>query len=697
MSDYGHEQTDKELKRIEKLISKEYGQAAKELEEKMKKHLAKFEKKDVLMKKKLDAGQITEEEYKNWRIGQIAIGERWKEVRDSMTNTLVNTDKTAAAIIQGNSIKAYGDNMNYGTYEVEHGAKINTGFSLYDENTVKNLLKEDPKLIPMPKVDIPKDELWNRQKLTSAVTQGILQGESIPGIAKRLASVADMDKNAAIRNARTYTTAAENKGRVDSYERAKDLGIKVKKKWIATLDDRTRVEHRHLDNMVVDNDAEFETDGYKISYPGDPSADPEMIYNCRCTLVAEVEGVKYNDERNDSKLGDMTYEEWKHAKDKPTPEIKSESKTKNVENIRQEIFEKIKNNENLSELPNDLREQISESIGTNNEKLLNEINKALDKVQIHFDEEPGTSHHTYQTESIVLHETRYENSTRGDEDIIRTLWHEFGHFVDDPVSESDYGYNVPLSSGDYFIHGISMSVENEHKFADAVCKDVNAFLERYGLSDKFEMTRADEWSIQWLKYKKTGESYDITKASPEDAHSLFNALNDWMHEQSGYNIAKNYLIDNGYPKDVEYSDYMISYYTPKRHELKYKEKYKGAEEDFYKKSREVSEQQSKFREREDWDQLIKTQSDLYDKAREKESALGWVTDTFDGGSYGAFASAIIGGHTSDYYQMNHNGIRESVANVFMAETTQDKIVIDGMKDLCPNVYGLIKGELENVQ
>lgn len=341
MSDYGHEQTDKELKRIEKLISKEYNQAAKELEEKMKKHLAKFEKKDVLMKKKLDTGQITEEEYKNWRIGQIAIGERWKEARDSMTNTLVNTDKTAAAIIQGNSIKAYGDNMNYGTYEVEHGAKINTGFSLYDENTVKNLLKEDPKLIPMPKVDIPKDKLWNRQKLTSAVTQGILQGESIPGIVKRLASVADMDKKAAIRNARTYTTAAENKGRVDSYERAKDLGIKVKKKWIATLDDRTRVEHRHLDNMVVDNDAEFETDGYKISYPGDPSADPEMIYNCRCTLVAEVEGVKYNDERNDSKLGDMTYEEWKYAKDR---EDKAEKETnKELHTTNMQSYEQLKN------------------------------------------------------------------------------------------------------------------------------------------------------------------------------------------------------------------------------------------------------------------------------------------------------------------------------------------------------------------
>ena len=59
-------------------------------------------------------------------------------------------------------------------------------------------------------------------------------------------------------------------------------------------------------------------------YPGDPTAEPEMIYNCRCTLVAEIEGIDYHDERNDSKLGDMTYEEWKHEKDKPGTEVKEE-------------------------------------------------------------------------------------------------------------------------------------------------------------------------------------------------------------------------------------------------------------------------------------------------------------------------------------------------------------------------------------
>lgn len=333
MSDYGHEQTDKELKRIENLISKEYSQAAKELEEKMLKQFEDFNAKDIKMRAKLTAGEITQTEYNNWLYGQVATGDRWRSLRDSMVNTLVNTDKAAATIIQGNNIKAYGDNMNYGTYEIEHNTKINTGFTLYDENTVKNLLKEDPKIIPMPKVDIPKDELWNRQHLTSAVTQGILQGESIPKIADRLQNVAFMGRNSAIRNARTYTTAAENKGRIDSYERAEKYGIQTNKKWIATLDDRTRVEHRHLDGMSVKPDEEFEVDGYKISFPGDPSAEPEMFYNCRCTLVADIVGYPYNDERKDDKLGDMDYEEWKHAKDKESKEDIKEEPTEWIKNI----------------------------------------------------------------------------------------------------------------------------------------------------------------------------------------------------------------------------------------------------------------------------------------------------------------------------------------------------------------------------
>lgn len=340
-SDYGHEQTDKELKRLERQITKEYSQAAKEVEKKLTDYLEKFAKKDAEMQKKVASGQMSAEEYGKWRLGQMAMGERWKEMQKTLTEDLVNADKIAAGMINDSLPSAYALNYNYGTYEVEHGAEIDTSFSLYDHATVENLMKKDPKIIPQARVDIPKDELWNRRKLTSAITQGILQGESIPKIAKRLGSVADMDRKAAIRNARTYTTAAENKGRVDSYERANNMGIPVKQMWMATLDDRTRAEHRHLDGQVRAVGEYFETDGYIILYPGDPRAEPEMIYNCRCTLVADIEGYQYQDERNNSKLGDMTYEEWKHAKDKPEKEESAKydaekGETKGFEYIRPE-------------------------------------------------------------------------------------------------------------------------------------------------------------------------------------------------------------------------------------------------------------------------------------------------------------------------------------------------------------------------
>ena len=389
MPDYGHEQTDKELKRLERQITKEYSQAAKEVEKKLTDYLEKFAKKDAEMQKKVASGQMSAEEYGKWRVGQMAMGERWKEMQKTLTEDLVNADKIAAGMINDSLPYSYANNYNYGTYEVEHGAEIDTSFSLYDHSTVENLMKKDPKIIPKAKVDIPKDELWNRRKLTSAITQGILQGESIPKIAKRLASVADMDRKAAIRNARTYTTAAENKGRIDSYDRAEQMGIKVKKKWMATLDDSTRVEHRHLDGQVRENDEPFETDGYEIMYPGDPDAEPEMIYNCRCTLVAEIEGIDYHDERNDSKLGDMTYEEWKHAKDKPGTEVpEQEEQPKAAEPVQEEkaepTFKEVTNKEEAKEELGKIFASVENNFMKNDERLIVENTNQLLKLNARF-------------------------------------------------------------------------------------------------------------------------------------------------------------------------------------------------------------------------------------------------------------------------------------------------------------------------
>ena len=45
-----------------------------------------------------------------------------------------------------------------------------------------------------------------------------------------------MNRASAIRTARTSVTAAQNAGRMDSYHSAEEMGIKLKKQWLATLD-----------------------------------------------------------------------------------------------------------------------------------------------------------------------------------------------------------------------------------------------------------------------------------------------------------------------------------------------------------------------------------------------------------------------------------------------------------------------------
>jgi SPP1 gp7 family putative phage head morphogenesis protein len=139
------------------------------------------------------------------------------------------------------------------------------------------------------------------KKINSQVLQGIIQGESIPKIAKRIGNVQEMNKDAAIRSARTIVTGAENKGRMDSYKRAEADGIILQKEWIATNDNRTRHAHSYLDGVVIDCDKPFETVLWlsknkrmpdKIMFPGDPSAHPANVYNCRCSMASVVKGFK---------------------------------------------------------------------------------------------------------------------------------------------------------------------------------------------------------------------------------------------------------------------------------------------------------------------------------------------------------------------------------------------------------------------
>ena len=290
MADKAHRLTDEKLEEMEKRLSAIYSRAEKEIQKTADDYFSKFAKQDEAKRKLLEQGKITEEEYTKWRKGKVMYGKRFTEMKEQCAKQLLNVNQTALAYVNGELPEVYA--LNYNALESAVDGVGGYSFTLVDADTVRNLAVTDTSLLPYKEIDTKKDIPWNMKKINAETLQGILQGESMDKIAKRMMNVQEMNKTQAIRSARTIVTGAENKGRQDSYKRAEEDGIVMKREWIATNDSRTRHWHAELDGVEVDIDEPWHNEFGEIMYPGDPSADPANTYNCRCSMRSIVKGFK---------------------------------------------------------------------------------------------------------------------------------------------------------------------------------------------------------------------------------------------------------------------------------------------------------------------------------------------------------------------------------------------------------------------
>jgi SPP1 gp7 family putative phage head morphogenesis protein len=130
-----------------------------------------------------------------------------------------------------------------------------------------------------------------RRWISRQVRDGIIKGESVDKLAKRLDKQALMhSKNSAITIARTETLRATGIGGQIGYDEAREKGVNIREMWDATLDSRTRPDHAAADGAVKDNESGL------FSVPWGTSPGPRrngiaaQDINCRCTAVGEVEG-----------------------------------------------------------------------------------------------------------------------------------------------------------------------------------------------------------------------------------------------------------------------------------------------------------------------------------------------------------------------------------------------------------------------
>lgn len=311
MKDLASEFTEKKINQLTKRIDDIYTQSYIEIDKKANDYFSKFKVNFKEMTEKLNNEEITKTQFKNWYQRAVIVNNKWIDLRKEISNDLINADKLAAAIINNEIPLIFAENCNFASFLIDKNINAYCGFNVYDKNTVLQLLKGN-KILPNVEVNVDKAMLWNERHIQSAILQGTIQGDSIEHLSKRLRQVADMDRKQAIRTARSTMTSAQNGGRQASYEQAEELGIKLKKQWLSTHDDRTRSSHIFLDGQVVDVNESFKNiDGEEITFPGDPKAPPADYYNCRCTMISVIDKTNSDISNRVHIKNGLSYEEWK--------------------------------------------------------------------------------------------------------------------------------------------------------------------------------------------------------------------------------------------------------------------------------------------------------------------------------------------------------------------------------------------------
>lgn len=292
MADKAREWTDRELLKMEGHLRQIYKNAKAEITAKWDDYMergqarlddlyaaytmAPADKKRAALKKYQDAAR------------NYTLKNKWyREMVQETTYRLAHVNEIAIAYVNGKIPSIYVHNYNYIDSEL---ANIGIKWTLRDEHTVRNLIRDS---LPEKQLNYAKDMAWNTKQINSKVLQGILQGESIDAISRRILPVVNNNATAAIRTARTAVTGAENRGRFDRYHDYEDEGVVMTKIWLATPDGRTRDWHLSMDGQEVGVDEYFEDGlGNELEYPGDELAPGETVYNCRCSMKSHLIGIR---------------------------------------------------------------------------------------------------------------------------------------------------------------------------------------------------------------------------------------------------------------------------------------------------------------------------------------------------------------------------------------------------------------------
>ncbi|MDQ8673500.1 phage head morphogenesis protein [Enterococcus faecalis] len=237
--------------------------------------------------------------------------ERLFSVADEINGILQLNSPKVEKTIKGYSAKQ-AEQGYYGLwYTLEQSQNVALSMPLINHDYIMNLVNA-----PVAGKRLSKrlykyrDEL--AQNVTNNIITGLFEGKSYAEIARRINEETEASYKQALRIARTEAGRTQSTTTQKGYEEAKELGINIKKKWLATIDKHTRRTHQELDGKEVDVDEEFTIRGHSAKGPRMFGVASEDV-NCRCTTIEVVDGIS-PELRKDNESKEMSefksYDDW---------------------------------------------------------------------------------------------------------------------------------------------------------------------------------------------------------------------------------------------------------------------------------------------------------------------------------------------------------------------------------------------------
>lgn len=301
MNDIGHERTQEKLEYIENELRIIYKSAMKPLRAELN------QINDLLSSAAFK--KLNEQE----QIANIMRKSEIEKALGGLAQQIKLANNEAMRLIREEFLSVYALNYNYGAFLVETSSGMEVYYELYNKSILKKLLSENENPFTLIAMNDIIDKSMIFRDLKRVFITALVGGESIPQIAERIQGVLDRNFKHAILIARTEITRLQSIGRQDAFDKGTEMGLKLKKKWIATLDSRTRDRHRKLHLKEVDMNDDFARD---LAYPGDFRGGAKQVCNCRCTHIVEFVGIERSAalKELDEKIKKMAFDEWRETK-----------------------------------------------------------------------------------------------------------------------------------------------------------------------------------------------------------------------------------------------------------------------------------------------------------------------------------------------------------------------------------------------